>query len=39
MYGPINVFPPPATSQFSMAAFSWIVTCKELKIAQIAQIN
>ena len=29
----------PAISQFSMAAVSFVIACKELKIGQIAQIN
>ena len=30
---------PQQSAQFSMAAISFVIACKELKIAQIVQIN
>lgn len=39
MYGLINVFATQQFLQFSVAPISFLVAQKELKIAQIAQIN
>ena len=39
MYGLINVFATRQFRKLSMAAISFVIACKKLKIAQIAQIN